>query len=66
MNATNFIFQLVHIHNLPTLIVLIPLCLPCTPFANYVHPSTNYENTFGDCIDFSTNNSNDCVSAPDD
>jgi hypothetical protein len=67
MNVANFIFQLLYIYNLPTLFVLIPLRSPCTPFADCAHLSTNYENTFGDYIDVSTNsthNSDDCVNTP--
>jgi hypothetical protein len=57
MNTTNFIFRLLHIHNLLTLVVLTPPRLPYTPSADYVSSSANYTN-------FSTNyanKSNDCV-----
>jgi hypothetical protein len=69
MNIADFIFQLLHIHNHPTFFVLIPLCSPYTPSINCAHLSTNYENTFGDYINFSTNyahNSNDYANIPND
>ncbi len=69
MNIVDFIFQLFHIHNLPTLFVLTPVCLPCTPSIDYANLSTNFENTFGDCTDFFTNyahNSDDCDINADD
>jgi hypothetical protein len=62
MNVANFIFQLLHIHNLPTLYVLTPFCLPCTPFVDYAHLTTKCENTYGDCIDFFVN----CANTHDD
>ncbi len=54
MNVINFIFQLLHIHNLLTLVVLTPPCSPCTPFVDCAHLSANYDNAYADCIDFST------------
>jgi hypothetical protein len=48
---------------------LTPLCSPHTPFANYAHFSIDYENTSGDCIDFSANyahNFDDIVNTPND
>jgi hypothetical protein len=57
MNTANFIFQLLHIHNLPTLVVLTPPCSPCTPSDDYTHLSINYVNSFVDYF----NKSNDCV-----
>jgi hypothetical protein len=69
MNVVDFIFRLLHIHNLPTLFILIPLCSPCTPFADYAHLFANYEDTFSDCTNFSTNyahNFDDCVNTLDD
>jgi hypothetical protein len=38
--------------------------LPCTPFVNYEHLFVDYDKTYGDYIDFSTNcdhNSDDCA-----
>ncbi len=46
MNASNFIFQLVHIPNFPTLVVLTPPRSPYTPSVNYAHLSTDYINFF--------------------
>jgi len=69
INITNFIFQLLHIHNTPTFYVLTPLRSHYTPFAKYAHFSIDYENTYSDCIDFFTNyahNFDDCVNTPDD
>jgi hypothetical protein len=76
MNASYFIFRLVHILNLPTLIVVTPPHLPCKHFADCSHLFTkcvnsfaNYDNTSIDCTDFSVdyaNKSNDCVKTPDD
>jgi hypothetical protein len=76
MNAINFIFQLFHILNLPTLIVLTPLHSPYTPFIDYAHLSANYvnlfidcDNTYVDCIDFSVDYANkfdDCANTPND
>jgi len=60
MNVSNFIFWLLHIRNLPTLL-LTPLHLPCTS-------STDYENIFGDCINLSIDNAHnfdDCVNTPE-
>jgi hypothetical protein len=76
MNASDFIFLLLHILNFSTLIVLNPPHLPCMPFANCAHLSINYVNSFFDYgntpidyTNFSTkcaNKSNDCVNTPDD
>jgi hypothetical protein len=55
MNVTNFIFQLLHIRNLLTLFILIPLCSPCTPFADCAHLFDDYENISSDYANFSTN-----------
>jgi hypothetical protein len=69
MNVANFIFRLLHIHNCPTLSVLIPLHLPCTPFVDYAHSFLDCENTFSDCINFSTDcahNFDDCANTPND
>jgi len=76
INATNFIFQLIQIPNLPTLVVQTPLRSPCTPsidyvhlFVDYVNSSINYGNTFVDCIKFyveCANKSNDYVNILDD
>jgi len=62
MNLTNFIFWLLHIHNHPTLSILIPLHSPYTPFVDY-------KNTFSDYIDFFANcahNSDDYANTPND
>jgi hypothetical protein len=71
-----FIFQLFHILNLPTLVVLTPPHSPYTPSANYANASADYvnsyvdsSNTFVDHTDFSinyANKSNDCVNTLDD
>jgi hypothetical protein len=69
MNATDFIFRLLHIHNLPTLVVLIPPHLPCTPFVDYAHFSANYVNSFIDYENTSVdcaNNFDDCDNTFDD
>jgi len=76
MNDINFIFQLLHIHNFPTLVVLTPPHSPCTPSIDYAHLSADYFNSFAkydntsiDCIDFSTNHANkfdDYVKVPND
>jgi hypothetical protein len=58
----DFIFWLLHIHNLPTLFVLIPLCSPCTPFVDC-------ENTFDDCVNLSiacAHNFDDYANTPND
>ncbi len=44
MNAAYFIFRLLHICNLPTLVILTPPYSPCTP-TDYAHLFTNYEKT---------------------
>jgi hypothetical protein len=69
MNVANFIFWLLHICNLPTLFVLIPLCPPCTPFANCAHLLIDFENTSANYIDFSidcAHNFEDYANAPND
>jgi hypothetical protein len=69
MNNVNFIFRLLHIHNIFKIFVLIPLRSPCTPSVDCAHLFAYYENTFGDYIDFSidcAHNSDDCVNSPDD
>jgi hypothetical protein len=69
MNVVDFIFQLLHIRNLPTLFVLIPLRSSCTPSVDYAHLFGDYENTFNDYIDFSidcAHNSNDNANIIDD
>ncbi len=69
MNVADLMFQLLHIHNLLTLFVLTPLHSPYTPFIDYAHLSTNYENTFGDCTYFSINcahNFDDYANTPND
>ncbi len=69
INALNSIFQLVHIPNVPTLIILIPPCLLCMPFIDYAHlfvdcviSSTDFDNTY----DGYTNKSTDYVNTLDD
>jgi hypothetical protein len=59
MDIKDIIFRLLHISNLPSLVVLTPPHSPCTPFvncvhffANYVNSSINYDNTSTDCINF--------------
>jgi hypothetical protein len=62
-------FHLLITRNLPTLSILIPLHLPCTPSIDYAYLFTNYENTFSDYIDFSVDyahNSDDCANTPND
>jgi len=49
MNVVNFIFQLFHIHNLLTLVVLTPLHFPYTPSTDYAHLSVDYVNSLVDC-----------------
>jgi hypothetical protein len=69
MNVAYFIIQLLHICNLLALYVMTPLCSPCTPSVDYAYLFTNYDNTFGDYIDFSTDcahNFNDCANTLDD
>ncbi len=69
MNVANFIFRLLHICNLPTLVVLTPTHLPCTPSINYTHLSTYNDNTFVDCTNFyvdCANKYDDCVNMPND
>ncbi len=51
MNAIDFIFQLFHIPNLLTLVVLTPPHLPYTPFIDCAHLSANCVNSFIDCDD---------------
>jgi hypothetical protein len=65
-----------HIHNLPTLTILIPPHSPCTPFADCAHlfaycfnTSADYENTSANCTNFSTNYANkfdECANTIDD
>jgi hypothetical protein len=69
MNITNFLFQLFHICNLPTLVVLTPPRSPCTPSTDYAHLSVDCEDTSSDYINFSTdcaNNFDDYVNTLDD
>jgi hypothetical protein len=72
MNVVDFIFQLLHIHNLCTLIVLTPFHSPCTPstnncahlFIDYVNSSIDCINTYVDCINLFAergNKSDDCA-----
>jgi hypothetical protein len=55
INASIFIFLLVHIPNLPTLIVLTPPHLPCTPFVDHGHLWTNHVNSIVDYGNTPTN-----------
>jgi len=69
MNVIDFIFQLFHIRNRPTLFVLAPLHSPYTPSINCAHLSTNFENTSSHYTNFFANythNSNGCVDTPND
>ncbi len=76
INATNFIFQLIHIPNLLTLVVQTPLRSPCMPstdyadlFVDYVNSSIDCGNTFANCIEIyveCANKSNDYVNILDD
>jgi hypothetical protein len=64
MNVVDFIFRLLHICNHPTLSILIPFRSSCTLSINCAHLSIDYENTYGDYIDFFVDyahNSNDCA-----
>jgi hypothetical protein len=75
MNVANFIFRLLHILNLPTLLVLIPFHSPYTPSINYAHLFVDYinssidcDNTFADCAHLSidyANESNDYANTLD-
>jgi hypothetical protein len=76
MNTVDFIFQLLHIPNLPSSIVLTSPRTPCTPFVNYAHlsnacvnPFADYENTFDDniknCVNYGKKSDN-CASTLDD
>ncbi len=69
INTLDSIFWLVHIPSIPTLIVPIPPCSSCMPFANYVQLFVDCVNSFADydntSIDY-TNKSDDCVNTPDD
>jgi len=58
MDVANVIFQLLHISNLPSLVVLTPIHMPCTPFVDCAHLSADYVNSSTNYIDFSTNYAN--------
>jgi hypothetical protein len=62
MNVTNFIFQLLHICNHPTLCVLTPLRSPYTPSADYENTSNDYTDFLVDCA----HNSYDYANTPND
>jgi hypothetical protein len=69
MNIADFIFRLLHIRNLLTLVVLTPTHLLYTPSANYTHLLAYYDNTFVDCIGFYVDYANkydDCANMLDD
>ncbi len=55
MDIIDFIFRLLHISNLPSLVVLIPPCLAYTPFVECVHFSIDYVNSSIDCDNIFTN-----------
>jgi hypothetical protein len=57
-----FHLSITPIRNLPTLVVLTPPRLPCTPSIDYTHLFVYYDNTSIDYIDFST----DCANKYDD
>ncbi len=69
INTLDSIFWLVHILNIPTLIVPISPCSSCRPsidytqlFADCVNSSANYDSTSTDY----TNKSDDCMNTPND
>jgi len=69
VNVADFIFWLLHIRNLLTLSLLTPLCLPCTPFVDCAHLSTDCDNTYGDYTNFfvdCAHNSDDCANTLND
>jgi hypothetical protein len=49
MDVTIFIFQLLHMYSLPSLVVLTPPRIPCTPFIDYAHLSAACVNSSIDC-----------------
>ncbi len=76
MNASNSIFRLVHIPNLPTLFVQTPFCslymtfVDCAYWSNnYVNPFIHYHITSIDCTNFfiaCSNKFDVCVNTVDD
>jgi hypothetical protein len=50
MNVVDFISRLLHIINLPSLVVLTPPHLPYTPSANYAHLFANCDISRGICF----------------
>jgi hypothetical protein len=68
MNATNFIFQLLHIVNLSLLYVLTPPCSTYIPI-DYAYSFVDHDHTFVDYTNFFTNCANkydDCANPFDD
>ncbi len=69
INASNSIFRLVHIPNVPMLIILTPLHLPCMPSINYAHLFVDHVNSSVGCGNTSTHHINkfdDYTNTPDD
>jgi hypothetical protein len=69
INIVDFISQLLHIINIPSLAILTPFCSPCTPSVDYAHLFVGHDNTCVDCTNFSVdyaNKSDDCVNTLDD
>jgi hypothetical protein len=69
MNIIDFSFELLHIRNLPTLVVPIPPCSPYTLSANYAHLSFDCVNSSIDCTNFFVDYANkfdDCANTPND
>jgi len=69
MNVADFIFWLLHILNLLTLIVLTPPHSSCTPFVDCAHLFVDCINSFVDCDNTSTdyaNKSDDSTNIPND
>jgi hypothetical protein len=61
MDVIDLIFQLLHIFNLPSLVILTPLRSPYTPSVDYVHFFVDYDNTSINYTDFLTNRGNTYV-----
>jgi hypothetical protein len=55
MDVIDLIFQLLHIFNLPSLVILTPPHSPYTPSIDYVHFFVNRVNSYVDCDNTSTN-----------
>jgi hypothetical protein len=68
-NIEYFIFWLLHVRNHPTLVVLTPTHLPCTPSTKCTHLLAYCDNTFVDYNNFFVDYANkydDCVNMHDD